>query len=129
MYFKYKVLSWLIIISGLSFYFYNISPIKINKDIKTLNLGGINKLMIVAHPDDEMLWGGLALLENDYLVVCITCGSNKYRVKEFKKAMEKTNDSYLMLGYPDKKWNHISDWKTKKKDLKKDLKKIIDYKE
>ena len=47
------------------------------------SLSGVNKLMVVAHPDDELLWGGLHLIDDDYLVVCITCGPNKVRVNEF----------------------------------------------
>ena len=58
---------------------------------------GIDKLMIVAHPDDESFWGGAHLLEDDYLVVCITCGPVKRRVEEFKKAMAITKDEYIMI--------------------------------
>ena len=29
-------------------------------------------LMIVAHPDDETIWGGSHLLKGHYLVVCLT---------------------------------------------------------
>ena len=46
--------------------------------------------MIVAHPDDEMLWGGAHLLNGNYLVVCITCGRSKTRDKEFKEVGEYT---------------------------------------
>ena len=28
-------------------------------------------LMIVAHPDDETLWGGAHLIEDNYYVVCV----------------------------------------------------------
>lgn len=37
-----------------------------------MNLSGIDKVMVVAHPDDETLWGGMHLLKNKYLVICLT---------------------------------------------------------
>lgn len=48
------------------------------------------KLMIVAHPDDETIFGGIELAEHgqDYKVVCLTNGSNELRKKEFTKAMK-----------------------------------------
>ena len=36
-------------------------------------------LMIVAHPDDETIWGGSHLLKGHYLVVCLTNGNNEKR--------------------------------------------------
>lgn len=47
-----------------------------------------NKLMVVAHPDDEALFGGAELLrESGWKVVCVTNGYNQTRAEEFKKAM------------------------------------------
>lgn len=34
-------------------------------------------LMIVAHPDDETIWGGSHLINGNYTVLCITNGNNK----------------------------------------------------
>lgn len=69
-------------------------------------------LMIVAHPDDEAIYGGAHLLTDDYTVVCITCGQIEYRVNEFTEVMAKTNDNYIMLGFDDRvnKTGPISDW-------------------
>lgn len=89
---------------------------------------GIDKLMIVAHPDDESFWGGAHLLEDDYLVVCITCGPVKKRVEEFKKAMAITKDEYIMLGYPDVTKGKRDDWSKVHNQIKADLDKIIKYK-
>ena len=88
----------------------------------------IKNLMIVAHPDDESYWGGAHLIEEDYLVVCITCGSALYRVPEFKNAMKLTREEYIMLGYPDLTNEQKDDWSTVYKDIKKDLKEIINSK-
>ena len=98
-------------------------------ELHRLDLDSYHKLMIVAHPDDEMLWGGTALIEDNYLVVCVTCGSNKIRVKEFKSVMKKTHDKYLMLYYPDKVLYKRSKWKYEYKYIKNDIRKIIDYKD
>ena len=69
-------------------------------------------LMIVAHPDDETIFGGGHLLSDDYTVVCVTCGQIEYRVNEFSEVMGKTNDNFIMLGFDDRmnKTGPISDW-------------------
>ena len=38
-------------------------------------------LMIVAHPDDETIWGGSHLINGNYTVLCITNGNNKKEKK------------------------------------------------
>lgn len=85
-----------------------------------------NKLMIVAHPDDETIWGGANLIEDDYVVVCVTCGVSNVRSEEFKKVMEITNDKYIMLGYPDKINGVISNWEYIYDSIESNLKSIID---
>ena len=112
-------MSIMAIISVYYFIFY-----KEKSNYRKLNLDGIDNLMFVAHPDDEMLWGGRELIKNKYLVVCITCGSNKVRVQEFKKVMKEVNDKYLMLGYPDKIMNMRSNWKNEYESIRKDVEKI-----
>lgn len=82
-------------------------------------------LMIVAHPDDETLWGGAHLLEEDYHVVCVTCGNVKVRDQEFIKVMELTHNSYQFLGYPDLVNGYISNWQNEYDLIVKDLEKII----
>lgn len=101
----------------------------VDKRIEVIDLKGINKLMIVAHPDDDFIWGGSHLLDDDYLVVCITCGVRRVRVLEFGKAMDKTNDKSLMLGYPDKTNGKRDNWDKVYSDITADLKKIIEYKD
>lgn len=59
-------------------------------------------LMIVAHPDDETIWGGSHLINGNYTVLCITNGNNKKRKKEFMKVMEKTHSKGIILSFPDK---------------------------
>lgn len=76
-----------------------------NKCVKYINKSNndeIKRLMIVAHPDDETIFGGGHLLQEKYTVVCITCGVVDYRVKEFEEVMKRTNDDYIMLGFTDR---------------------------
>jgi len=52
----------------------------------------VNKLLIVAHPDDELLWGGLNVLSNPgWFVVCATNASHPTRSQEFYKSMSYAN--------------------------------------
>lgn len=80
-----------------------------------------NKLMIVAHPDDETIFGGAQLIqEKGWLVICVTNGYNKVRRKEFKKVMKKVEAEFMIWNYEDK-WNGDFD----QIRLKSDLAKII----
>ena len=85
----------------------------------------VERLMIVAHPDDETLWGSEELLKNKYLVVCITCGTNKKREKEIEAALKISKDRLIVLNKPDKVRGKRSDWKHYKKQIKYELKYVI----
>lgn len=125
-YLKYVILlSFCMALSYAIFvYFYHDLDLDLNK----LDLKDTDSLMIVAHADDETIWGGAHLLSDNYLVVCITCGTNRTRVREIKRAMKISNDQYISLWYPDKtlgtpdNWNDIEDY------IYSDLEKIIKLK-
>lgn len=87
----------------------------------------IRRLMIVAHPDDETIFGGGHLLQDKYTVVCITCGKIEYRVKEFEEVMSKTKEDYIMLGYTDREnlTGPISNWNNEYNDIYNSLSEII----
>lgn len=105
------------------------NKIPVKQQLKKLELKNVNKLMIVAHPDDETIWGGANLIKDNYLVVCITCGTNKVRVEEIKNALDYSNDKLLMLDYPDKVMGKRSNWKSERKQIRKDLRKVLEYKD
>ena len=85
----------------------------------------VESLMIVAHPDDETLWGSEELLKNKYLVVCITCGTNKKREKEIEAALKISKDRLIVLDKPDKVRGKRSDWKHYKKQIEYELKYVV----
>jgi len=60
------------------------------------------KLLIVAHPDDEILWGFNYLIKDPlkWKVICLTNSQNKERVREFMNAMNKINIKNYEI------WNH-----------------------
>ncbi len=93
-----------------------------------VDLTDINKIMIVAHPDDEMIWGGSHLIDDNYLVVCITCGADNRRVEEFKNVMRATNDKYIMLNYPDKTNGERDNWDMVYDDISFDIERILSFK-
>ena len=55
-----------------------------------------NKLMIIVHPEDGLIWGGNELSKGNYLVVCVTCNKNN---KDFIRIMNKMNNQYVLLSY------------------------------
>lgn len=86
-------------------------------------------LMVVAHPDDDLLFGGTELMKDDYVVVCVTCGTSKTRLKEFKRMMNYFEDEYITLGYPDLVEGKKSEWIDEYDLITRDIKNIINLKE
>lgn len=86
--------------------YYNINA------LENLDVSGVNKLMIVAHPDDETIWGGEHLMQGGYLVVCFTDSKNKIRKDEFNSAVTKLNETNIpiILDYPDKTFGIRDNW-------------------
>ncbi|MCD7894813.1 MAG: Ig-like domain-containing protein [Erysipelotrichaceae bacterium] len=97
--------------------------------LQDAHINEATKLMIVAHPDDETLWGGGHLSEDNWFVVCITNGDNETRKSEFYKALEVLGANGVILSYPDKVNGQRSDWENDKSDIMKDLDFVIRYKD
>ena len=83
--------------------------------------------MIVAHPDDETLWGGAHIADGGYLVVCITNGYNATRSAEFQAVMQASNNVGLILSYPDKVAGKRDDWTHVRSQIQTDLEKVMTY--
>ena len=82
---------------------YTNANVKVNKiehqDIfDQIQLSDYQNVMIVAHPDDETIWGGMHLLKDKCLVVCLTNGDNEIRSKEFKEVIKKGQNKFCPRG-------------------------------
>lgn len=106
---------------------YNVRPLS-DKDVAKIDLDKAKKLMIVAHPDDELIFGGGHLLEGDYLVLCITNGRNKTRRAEFESVIKETGNQGIILEYPDKVCGKRDEWKNVKDGIFSDIEKVIKLK-
>ena len=115
------------ILTLFSFYLVLFSKIYLRKNglFRFHDWNSVESLMIVAHPDDETLWGSEELLKNKYLVICITCGTNKKREKEIEAALKISKDRLIVLDKPDKVRGKRSDWKHYKKQIEYELKYVI----
>lgn len=92
-------------------------------------LDDYDSLMVVAHPDDETIWGGEHLLNGKYVVVCITNGNNRTRRKEFAAVMKQTDSIGLMLSFPDKTHGKRNNWKSCRKEIQQSIDTIVAQKD
>ena len=100
-----------------------------NSTLDIYNANFYDNLMIVAHPDDESLWGGANLYNYKYFVVCLTNGYSIQRANDYRKILKFTKNKGIILNYPDLKNNNIrDDWSEVKNGILKDLSTIISYK-
>jgi LmbE family N-acetylglucosaminyl deacetylase len=69
---------------------------------KTSKTQPYDKVMVVAHPDDELIFGGsLLITQKKWHVICITNMDNKSRFKEFTGLMKELKVSYEMFDHYD----------------------------
>ena len=97
--------------------------------LDALDLSQVDKLMIVAHPDDETFWGGGHLLMDDFLVVCFTNGWNMSRRVEFLSAMNFSGEKAIILDYPDSQDGIKDNWENCSDGIRKDIRLLIEYKD
>ena len=87
----------------------------------------VNVLFLIAHPDDETIFGANDLLDmgNKKTVICFTNGSNLVRKKEFFKTMNIVEAKGIMFDFHDSEkdgWKYV----TNKDIVHNDLLPIID---
>lgn len=92
-------------------------------------LDDYDSLMVVAHPDDETIWGGEHLLKGKYVVVCITNGNNRTRRKEFAAVMKQTDSIGLMLSFPDKTHGKRNNWESCREKIQQSIDTIVAQKD
>ena len=124
-----------ITISGLNYKNFRIQVLSVpsnglisNNILKLNNIDNFKNLMIVAHPDDEILWGGGHLCIDKYFVVCLTNGHNFKRSNDFRKIIEFSKNGGIILDYPDKQGHERDQWLNIKEGMIKDLTTILNYK-
>lgn len=67
-----------------------------------INIDEVDKVLFISHPDDEILFFSNELIQSDgWLIVCITNGSNKIRLKEFIFSMNEIKANYQIWDFPD----------------------------
>lgn len=101
----------------------------LDDDIKAVSEVEASKLMIVAHPDDETIWGGEHLLEGGWFVVCITNGTNSVRKEEFYSVIKKSGNNGIILSYPDKVMGKRDNWENIRAYIEADIENILQAKE
>ena len=97
--------------------------------IDQIDLSHTNKLMIVAHPDDESLFGGAHLSEGGYLVLCLTNGKKEVRKNDFFDVLEISGNKGIILDYPDTSDGKRDDWLNYYDSISEDIKTVLNYKE
>lgn len=117
------------LVAGISILPYWNLPSVTAEDLDDLQLGDCPNLMVVAHPDDELLWGGKHLLEGGYLVVCLTRGDDAVRRAEFEQVVSAAGCKGLILSYPDKIWKWRADLKLWQENIESDIAAILTYKD
>lgn len=98
--------------------------------LRAAGLDSASKLMIVAHPDDETIWGGMHLLEEpgNYFVLCLTNGYNVKRTNEFYAVMAEYKSKGLILNYPDYFNRQKDDWSGVHEAIEKDISRAVHFK-
>ena len=99
-----------------------------NYTLDFLNAFKYDNLMIVAHPDDEILWGGAHLFNGKYFVVCFTNGYTYNRARDFKKIIKFTKNGGIILNYPDLQDGEKDNWSEVEEGILKDLNYLLNYK-
>ena len=104
-------------------------PLLTVEQLKDAGIDSCQFLMITAHPDDEVLWGGGHLKYGGYFVVVITNGRNETRSAEFKKVIEASGNKGMILDYPDKTFGKRDDWSIVRSSIEKDVELLTGYKD
>ena len=87
-------------------------------------------LIVVAHPDDEILFFGEFIINNskNVKVLCITNSSNEIRRNEFINILEKYNVDYEMWDYSDlRSYKYSNEIKNRLKDYIKNFERIYTH--
>jgi uncharacterized protein YjdB/LmbE family N-acetylglucosaminyl deacetylase len=94
-----------------------------------LDLSQVDNLAIVAHPDDETIWGGAHLAAENYFVLCLTNGDKASRKTDFGESMDIAQNKYIILSYPDLNSDGTkNNWDFEQLSIIKDIETVLTYK-
>ena len=101
--------------------------------LDNIDMDDRTNLMIVAHPDDETLWGGAHLKEGKWFIVCLTNQYTASRKKEYKQMLQTAGAKGIILNYPDVVYHEDGEWDKDNwtyvsQGVYNDVKKVIGYK-
>ncbi|OCN05308.1 hypothetical protein A4S06_09385 [Erysipelotrichaceae bacterium MTC7] len=82
-------------------------------------------LMIVAHPDDESIFAGDEIRKQSYMIVCLTNGDHPTRRKEFQQMLKETNNTGIILSFPDKVHGKRSTWSMQQHEIEASIESYI----
>ena len=99
-----------------------------NRILKKYKAYKYDNVMIVAHPDDETLWGGAHIYNESYFIVCLTNGYRLDRANDYRKILKFTKSGGIILNYPDIQDGIKNDWTYVRSGMRKDINKILKYK-
>lgn len=108
---------------------YDVKPLTAQQIQTVKNDTKAKKLMIVAHPDDDTIWGGAHIRSGDYFIVCITNARNDTRKAEFEKMLSITGNSGYILEYPDKVAGIRDEWTQVRDKIENDLERLMTCKD
>lgn len=106
------------------------------EDLDYFDLKDGDRLMIIAHPDDDLLWGGGNMIQeikelketgNNYFVVCLTNGSYDSRARDFDSAMNDIGAKHVILRYPDLYRRHQVAWNPYTNYITQDIRRVMNY--
>lgn len=96
--------------------------------LRNYGAAGCKKLMIVAHPDDETLWGGGHMMSGDWFIVCLTNGQTMHRANEYRSVLKFTGNKGVILNYLDSEEGKRSEWERDRMGIMNDLKLLLRFK-
>lgn len=99
------------------------------RTLQKYGAGKCRRLMIVAHPDDETLWGGAHLRGGNYFIVCLTNGNHPIRSREYRRVLKRSGSRGIILNYPDIYHGKKNDWSLVREGIRKDLEQIFRWKQ